>query len=233
MKALLNPGTVLGAIVAITGALVGRWEAVLIGLGMAAVGLFVFATKRSAQLRSENPLDQVSNQNRSRILPIRRLAVEIEEIVDASPNDPIVQVIGNEAKADAQRVLASAVRVLQIRDSLRKSLSEQGVLDRQMAELRRQAEAAANAEEREMLRSALALREEQHAQLALAEEAIGTIDANLAQASAVLSELKTRLALSASGGADLDQDDMRETISRLHSLGASLDEAEQFLGGQP
>lgn len=230
MRWLLNPVGLMFLVVAGIGAFINRPEAVALGVGGYLIMLAATAMRASAQVRNSQPADMVSNENRSRILPLARLAREVSEIANKYASNPVVKVIGPQAKSDAERIVEQSVRLLNLRDDLRNALTRQEQLERSMEELRSGIEET-DGPQREMLAAAISAREQELKQIERAKEGLSTVDAHLAQAEAALSELRTRLQLAASGSAEIDTDNMRETIVNLEAISASIDEAEAIMRG--
>lgn len=231
MKWLLNPVGLVFLAVAGIGAFFGRAEAVALGIGGYIIMLAASAMRSSAEVRRTQPADMVSNENRSRILPLARLAREVSEIAAKYAENPVVKVMGPQAKSDADRILEQSVRLLNLRDDLRKALASQERLEQSIEQLRSSSEAATAVPQKEMLDAAISARETELRQIERAKEGLMTVDAHLVQAEAALSELRTRLQLAAAGSAEVDADNMRETITNLEAISASIDEAETIMRG--
>lgn len=231
MKWLLNPVGLIFLAIAGVGAFINRPEAVALGIGGYLIVLAASAMRASAEIRRSQPVDMVSNENRSRILPLARLAREVSEIASKYESNPVIKVMGPQAKSDADRILEQSVRLLNLRDDLRKALASQQELERSIEQLRSSSESAQDGPQREMIEAAISAREEEQRQIERAKEGLKTVDAHLAQAEAALSELRTRLQLAAAGSAEVDADNMRETVTNLEAISASIDEAETIMRG--
>ncbi|MFQ3587248.1 MAG: hypothetical protein SNJ74_03165 [Fimbriimonadaceae bacterium] len=193
---------------------------------------FAFSIKVARKAREADPLEAVHSENRARIAPIRNLMADIRALVDEHGRDPTIGVIGREAIADSKRVFEQCVRMLSARDSLLRASGSRVETDREIARLESLL-ASSSSVERPSLEIALAARREERRHHERAGDAIVRIDAQMRQAEAVLSELKTRLSLAVSTAAapELEQESLAETLSRLKSLGDSLDEAVQVFQG--
>lgn len=193
---------------------------------------FVMSIKSTRKAREADPLEAVHSENRARIAPIRNLMADIQALVDKHGHDPAIGVIGREAIADSKRVFEQCVRMLSARDALVRTSGSRVETDREIARLESLL-ASSSSVERPSLETALAARQEERKHYERAGDAIMRIDTQMRQAEAVLSELKTRLSLAASTAAapELEQENLSETLSRLKSLGDSLDEAVQVFQG--
>lgn len=200
------------------------------GLGVAVVGVvsLVSGGFRRGGEAVHDQLDRVPNEERSRLIPIRKLAREIEELLTSQKGNAIVRALGPEAREDTQRIVAQAVEMVNLRARLQKA----AYLIPQVEKAIQEAESAiaAQPDQSAVLQSALIARKLELGHLQRAESGIQTVDAHLTEAAAALSELKSRLMMAAAGKAELGQESMRETLSRMRSLSATFDEAENVLG---
>lgn len=200
------------------------------GLGVAVVGVvsLVSGGLRRGGEAVQDPLDRVPNEERSRLIPIRKVAREIEDLIASQKGNAIVRALGPEALDDTRRILAQAVDMVNLRAKLQRA----AYLVPQVQKAIEDAEAsmAASQDQKAVLESALVARRLELSHLKRAESGIQTVDAHLTEAAAALSELKSRLMMASAGQADLGQESMRETLSRMRSLSATFEEAENVLG---
>lgn len=230
MRFFTHPLSILLGLGLVAGLAFGQYPLAIASL-VGWVGFAAFQSMRQTQARvGPSDANAVSNENRARIAPIRRFHREIAELVAAHQSSPAVKVIGAEAIQESQSILNQAVRMLQIRDSLSKTLHTQSENERERAEMEMRL-ASAGPEERDILEAALRARQLESEHFGPAKAGIERIDLALRQSEAALSELKTRLAVSASHSLDVQSadSDLSETLSRLKSLGTSLEEAEGML----
>lgn len=197
---------------------------VLVGGGLA------LTLKQNRATTSTSLLDTVRPEDRVRLRPIQRLRDEIEALVAANRNSAAIAVVGAEAVAEAQRILEHAATTLQIRAQVRRPLAESGEPSAEIAQLERDIAAAQSEPEREALQSALAARQLEAQHYEQIRAAVDRIDVGLKQAEAALAEMKARLAASAAEGRDeAANSELRDTLGRLKTLDASLDEAQDLL----
>jgi hypothetical protein len=194
----------------------------------------VLSIKQTNTGRAADPLDSVRNEDRSRLAPVRKLQAEIEKVVADNSSNVAVKVIGAEALTESNRIVDQCVRMLNLRAELSRATAGKSEAERGIAALEAQKAAATSDQERATLDSALAARRLEADHYAGASGTLERIDAGLAQAQAALSEMKSRLAMAAAGGSSAEdhEGELADTISRLKTLGASLDEAEQMAQGQ-
>lgn len=193
--------------------------------------LAVEAMKAAGRRRLEDPTESMDPESRTLFGPIRRLAQQIEEEVASNQQSTSVKVVGAEAVEEARRIRQQSASALQIRGELKKALRTKSLTERDAKELEEKAIGAATEEEREALEAALAARKLELQHYTTVESAIARIDGGIRQAEAALSEMRARLAVSATQDkAELAQgDELRETVGRLKSLSLSYEEAEQML----
>jgi hypothetical protein len=200
---------------------------ILIAFGMVA---FVAMARRGAVERGNDPTEAMDADSRSLYSPVRRLTEEIEEL--AGKQDSVTaRVVGTEAAQEAKRIREQCARALIARTSLVRASRGEAMANLEIQKLDSQVAAATNESEKAALQGAKEARQMELAHYTRAREALERIDGGVRQAVAVLSEMKTRLAVG-SGSEKLEaagEDDLRETIGRLKTLSVSYDEAEQAL----
>ncbi|MBX3120279.1 MAG: hypothetical protein KF784_14535 [Fimbriimonadaceae bacterium] len=191
-------------------------------------GAFFFGMRRAPTVTAtSNILDRVSNNNRARIAPVKRIYEDISSIVAKNQTNAAVKVIGGETISEADLILNQCVKMLGHRDRILKSGAFDPNLADASSQLRSRAESAQSEEEKRSLESAAAAYEITSAQAGKAREALDRIDAGMKEAEAALELMKSRLnaaALGTDGPSSYDED-FRESIMRLRSLEGSLTEA--------
>lgn len=204
---LLHPVALIGEGLLLAGALTLRAELIVLG-ALVWIGWAAALGMRSSQRRaSVSLLEQVSNANRTRFLPLHRLYGQIEQIVRQNESNPAVSVIGGEALSEAEGILNEAVRVLAVRDQVIRAAQNIHV--------------AANRAQR----SASEANSPSGTPEGQANEAVGRIDAVLRESEAVLAELLSRLSAAVVEQAQtVGGDEISDTLSRLKALSTSLEE---------
>lgn len=184
------------------GLVMGRYELSVLGL-LGWIGFVAFQSMRATQAKQQSdPTTGLTNDARTRILPIRRLVAEIEKLVSSGGDSTAIQVIGTEARKEAQAILAKAALLASTRDDLEGAVAHVSPGTTEGAQA-----------------------------IETAMKGIADIDGALGQMEAGLADLRARFALSIAQtvGGTQDQQSLEETLSRLKALGSSLDEAEAFL----
>lgn len=224
MNFLLEPLRSLSPTVAMV-----EWVAIA-ALALVGIAFFFGLRKAPRNVGSTNILDRVSNNNRVRIAPIKRLYEDLCAIVEKNGSNATVKVIGEQTVREAEEIIGQCVKMLAHRERIVKS----GALDPELArasdELKAQAGEAQSDEERRSLESAAAAYEITSAQAGKAKEALERIDAGMKEAEAALELMKSRLnaaALGTDGPSDYESD-FRESIMRLRSLDGSLTEVMEM-----
>lgn len=198
--------------------------AVIVGVGLAAV-----QTMRRTRTNYEGlPTDGLSLEAQARLRPLLAARKQIGEIAERNAGHPAIKVIGAEALQEADELIANAGGLLKARFELTRS--SQVDAPGQIERLRAKREASTDMLERDRLDAAIALAERSSDHGKKVETALQRIDAQIEEARAGLEQLRAELAASLTE--DLDSNTtLRDTLGRLQSLGASLDEARELLQG--
>lgn len=222
---------VLSEVVTVLGVVLGRIDVLALGVvGWVAVTawLSIRSTNRGAAI-STFSLDSVRNENRTRLLPIKRLHDDIAKVVAENSDKPVVKVVGAEALVEARRVGEHAIRLLNLRDQVLSAVRGQEDAQRRLEQAEGQL-AQTQGPEREALEVVAQAHRQEIEHYEGAESALKRIDAELRLAEAALAEAKARILVSASrDGSPVEGDsELADTIRRLKSLQQSFDEAESL-----
>jgi len=196
------------------------------------VAAAILSIRTGAKQRAEQPGESLPLADRSLLTPLRRLTQELEETVAKNKEAPSVQILGREAVQDAQMMLRKAESMLTTRRELKRILGGEFASQRAVEELEAKLAVMNESAERETLQSALAARQIELNHYQEARRGIERIEANLKQAEAALSEIKTRLSLAGSQNReamDGDPDELRDALTRVKSLSASFEESKEIL----
>ncbi len=222
-------GIVAGLIVGVIGFVIGQPAIGILGFVGALAAVFVATTKATAQNRSALGEDMVRPEQRAIIRPMRKLRDDIAQIVDTNKTSSAVRVIGGEAIAEADRILQHCVEMLNIQASIKRGYSGRD-MSAELARLQNELNSTDDIEHKTTLESTHQAMQMEHASQSQMGHALEQIDNNLARALAALTEMKARLSVSATTSQELGMDEnLGDTISRMKSLSASFDEAEEFL----
>lgn len=232
MSPLLKPIPLLVLAIGITLYVLGYPMYAAVAVFAAIGALALDSMRHGATERLSDPSEGLAPDERSLLVPIRRLVGEIEEVVEKRSDAVMIQTVGVEARDEARRLYGQIARSLRARTELRRiSLQGPGAMG-EISRLEERISAASNEDERRALASALDARRQELTHYEEVGAMLSRIDGGLIQAEAALSEIKARLAIGA--GAErarmIEQgDELRETLGRLRVLRASYDEIDQVL----
>lgn len=232
MKTLLHPIPIGAVLVAVLGAVLSNPAMVVLGLLVAVASVGLLAARGAQATRAADLGEGLSNEGRTRLQPVRRLVGEIDRIVQENAQSATVQIMGAEARAESQRLYDQVAKSLAQRDGLERSLHPRYEAQKALEAARARRESATGAEA-DSLDQAIAARTQELAQYDKAQAALQQIDVGVAQAEAALAEMKAKLAVSATGDqiATSNESDLRDSLSRMKSLSAGYDEADQVIRG--
>lgn len=208
----------------------GAWAASIL-VALVGIAAMAVAGARGAAESRDSLQEEMHPADWARLAPIRKHREAIRNLVETKRNEPAIAVVGAEALAEADRILAQAARMVSLRRDLIRAASGRTEAQHDLADLDREIAEAATEDERNSLRSALEARQREVAHYDQAEAAKDRVETGLRQAEAALAEMKARLTTAAASAGGHQEDELRETIGRLKSLGTSLDEAEAWLKG--
>lgn len=200
-------------------------------LGVAAIvgGVAIALGQNVVNLRRAQEADVVSGlslDSQARLRPLLQVRSRLADVAERNQHHPAIKIIGGEALEEADALISKSASLLQARTELLRAGKTD---DRDRIEtLRAQMEAATDLQEKDRLQTALAIAEGTQDHNTRRQAALNAIDSQLEEARAVLEKLHAELAASVAEGLDADED-LRDTLGRLKSLGTSLDEAEELL----
>lgn len=214
----------------ITGNIALGLLAMLTAVAVAAVASIGAAQRQ----RQATGVEDLPHESRALLRPILRLREELREFVGKHSESAALKVIGAEALQEADTIVEHATRLLTLRAQTKKAALGRSLSEQEVAQLEVQLEGATNPAERQALENALAARRAEREHYGPLQDSLRAIDSSLKQAEAALSEMRARLNLAVSDEARFvsgDQQDLNDTVARLRSLSASMDEAEELLRG--
>jgi len=203
----------------------------LIGAGFTLVKMTM---ERVRLERLESGLDVLAPPDRAQLAPIRRLRQEIEALVDGHKRSASIAVIGPEAVHEAKQVHEQCVRLLSLRREMRRALADSGAVAGEITSLERRLADSKSEGERTALQSALDARRLEATHFVKMEDVLATVEGDLVQAQAALSEIKARLSVAAAEErvGEAAGEDLREALGRVRALSKGFEEAEAFLKDQ-
>jgi chromosome segregation ATPase len=231
-KVLFHPFPLAFLFVAIGSAIFGQTALSVLALVASLASVAFLSVRESRSLRDEGVMEDLSNEERAQLGPLRKLRNEIAQIVEAKNEDISIAVVGKEAIQEADHILEQCAKLVHLRKELRRGLFSQAESSKQIQSLQTEL-AAASDDQKKTLEDALNARKLEESHYGDSAKSLEQIDAKLKQAEAALSEMRARLATASSATAGTEPaSELEDTIGRLKSLGGSLDEAEDFLKGQ-
>lgn len=208
---------------------------VFIILGLFLLGFFgfVFGLKMSvARERARTGLPhptEMSAEVRHLTAGLRRQREELMRSVRAHRDLPELQVIGNEALETSADLIIKVTNIAQQRDELRRAHQRAGLGEEEEARLELRSAQATSVEEKAAIEKTLANYRHAKDNLEEAEGRLGDFGQQVRDGEAVLAELHSKMLLMTTLGSRDKGEDLRETLSQLHSLSSSLDEVEATL----
>lgn len=201
------------------------WIAVII-VGAGVIGALAATIGRTRRSYELDPTQGLSLDSQARMRPLIRAQKQLADITERNGAHPAIKVIGSEAVKEADEIVAKAADLLKARsDLLHAGLSNDSA---RIDNLKAKLELATDLMERERLEAALALAEGAADHNAQRANALAQIDAQLDEAREALEATRAELAAALTDDGTA-QEDLREHLSQLQSLGESLDEAKELL----
>jgi len=200
-------------------------------VGVLFVGALAWEGMKANKQRPEPHPSELSPESRTLLRPLRELRDAIQQVVDQNQDVAQIKVIGGEALIEADTILKHGLKLVQTRETLKKTLKSKSEATLEVAKLEEKAKNAETDQVRDSLNAAIEARNEEISHYAVAETALKNIDSRLQQAEAALAELKGRLATGAAQArtTELDEDDLTGMVDRLRTLSASFTEAESMI----
>jgi hypothetical protein len=231
MKPLMHPVPIACLLIAVLSGIMGNLPVMLLSLlaGVASVGLL---SARAAQSGRAEHYEDLSAESRILLSPVKKLAADIETIIDTNKDSEVIRIIGAEALTESQKLQAQVAKSLSMRDDLTRTLKGRAVAERAV----REAEAklpSASEEEKESLTTLIQSRTMEIQHYGEIEKQVKRLEVGITQAEAALAEMKARLSLSASSerATSGEGDDLRATIGRMKNLNESYEESAQMIQG--
>lgn len=204
----------------------------------AACGVAWLATVAIGSMKSQgaaltSSFDQYGLSPEARIAyrPIQKLYEELTELVRSHSNVTVVKVIGQQALEEAAQIVGHAQRLAKIRDDLQRMLRKRSELDVALGRLQSESALATSPESQRSLGAAIEAKRAEISQFAEVERGLRKVDADLLQAQTVMSQIKSQIALAGANAStdSVAEEDLAQIVSRMRSLGTSLEESEQLM----
>lgn len=198
----------------------------LIIVGAGVVGALAATIGRTKKAYELDPTEGLTLDAQARLRPLIRAQQQLAEITERNGSHPAIKVVGAEALQEADGIISRASDLLKARSELLRAGPSND--EERIEGLKAKIELSTDLLERERLEAALALAEGAQDHRERRQEALSQIDAQLEEAREALEATRAELAatLTEQGGTE---DDLREHLSQLQSLGDSLEEAKTLL----
>jgi len=232
MRSLTRPVALLFAGLTVVAAVAGMPALVAMGLiGWVASVAFHTFREQAARNRAEAALESLPAAARLQARRLQTAYDQLKQMIELHSGRTAVRVVGHEALIEADNVLDHALRLIQARSELERTLRARSQAS---VELRRLQDAESRAESgpvRDAIHSAIAAKTAEIERYNNVVEAMERIDAQLVQAESTLSELKSQIAMAGAEAAEAHDDlsGLNGVVSELRALGSSLQEAQTLL----
>lgn len=228
MKHLLRPVS-LGALgVALIGLIFSQPAILVLGLAVW-LGYVAFSTIKESGAHKHD--SDVSSEGRAILRPLKEMRGQIAKLVESFSDRAEISVIGREAIKEADALIEHTGKLVDVYDQIVTSLRGQSKAELEIKKLAKQIEDAEDGPYKEALVSSAVTRQNELDHYAKSEETKQRIVTKVKQAEMALYEIKSKLSVSAVGAEtdDLHDDELEGMVSRLKSLSASFDEAEELV----
>lgn len=220
--------TILGAILAIVGIVVGQVALVVLGIVLA---IFVWGLKAmsTTQANVDDSIDHLSPESRILIRPLKRIYSEMQEATKGKA-ESISPYLAEQALAESKRLLDQSVAALLLRDKLVREGRGRYEANKSVDDLQARLDSSTTEDEKASLKSALDARHQEIAHYDSLQPGIAKIESSVKQAEAAMAEMRARMISSSSSGlAEQGSDPLRDAVGRMQALSSSLTEAQEML----
>ena len=228
MRHLFRPVSLGALAVALFGLIISQPAISVLGLAVW-LGYVAYSTIKESGARNHE--SSVSSEGRALLRPIKELRGQIAKIVGAYSDRPEITVIGKETLIEADALIEHTGRLVVVYDQITSSLRGQREAEQDIKEMAKKIEGTEDGPLKDALVSSAVASQNELNRYKQGEETKVRIVAKVKLAEVALSEIKAKLSTGAIGAEpdDLQQDELAGMVSRLKSLSASLDEAEEMV----
>jgi hypothetical protein len=222
-------GVGLGLLLAVIGAALGQISLVVLGLvlGFIVVAFVSMAVTRANQ--EDDLYEKLSPESRILARPLKKLHEEMAEAASGQSSS-MSPYLSQEALRESSQLLKQSINALLLRDKLMKESRGRYDAEKSIGDLEFRLANTTSEDETTSLKSALDARRMEIAHYERAKQGTSKIESSVKQAEAAMAEMRAKLITSGSTGvADQESDPLREAVGRMHSLSASLTEAQEML----
>ena len=228
MRHLFRPVSIVALAVALVGLIVSQPAVTVLGIAVW-LGYVAFSTIKESGANKHD--SELSSEGRALVRPIKELRAQIAKIVDSYSDRPEITVIGKEALIEADALIEHTGKLIVVYDQITSSLRGRSEAEHDIKEIAKKIEGTEDGQLKDALVSSAVARQNEINQYKASEETKVRIVAKVKLAEVALYEIKSKLSAGAIGAEpdDLQQDELAGMVSRLKSLSASFDEAEEMV----
>ncbi len=209
-------------------------ELILIaGIVFLGLGGFAFALARAGlKTKEENP-QGMDTRSRSLLRTFDQEEQKVKALIKSHPHHPVVQGLAMDLLAEIETMKSGSASLAERSSKLRQASIAQGRLHHQVQELTARLDRAQGAE-KTGLESSLQAKQSELSMAKDAGQQSRDLDAKIEAAAAELSLIRAKLEQAAlTDTYDSDEDSLRASLNRLHSLWSSAEEAQDFINLKP
>jgi len=229
----------------VAGAIAGGVVGIILGPAFGLVaGIAVFALSGMAALAASNansdPLrtgidkvDELHPNLRQRLRPLLRSQEEIRTLLDKNSSNPILSVLSFDIQSEVQQVLSRAGDLLEARGKLRKLMFGSATAKSQLTALEAKRLQASDEQVAASIDEAIGARKKEIENYERLQVLDNRIEASLASAESILSELKSRVIKTIAESADAEREysrqELLEMAKRMETISRTMEESAKAL----
>lgn len=203
------------------------------GIALVGFGIFAVALANAGKKTKSEGEEGLDTRSRTLLRTFDQEEQKVRTLIQSHPHHPLVQGLAMDLLAEIEAMKSGSLKIAERSSRLRQASIAQGRLQHQVQELTTRANRAQGAEKAGIEASLQAKQSE----LSMAEAAgqqSRELDAKIESAAAELSLMRAKLEQAAlTDTFDSDEDGLRASLNRLHSLWSTAEEAQDFINLKP
>lgn len=205
----------------------------LAGIVLLGAGIFAVALAKAGKRTKTEGEEGLDTRSRSLLRTFDQEEQKVKSLIQSHPHHPLVQGLAMDLLAEIEAMKSGSAELAEKSSRLRQASIAQGRLQHQVQELTSRAGRAQGAE-RAGIDTSLQAKQSELAMAEAAGEQSRELDARIESAAAELSLMRAKLEQAAlTDSYDSDEDSLRSSLNRLHSLWSSAEEAQDFINLKP
>lgn len=205
----------------------------LAGVVLLGAGIFAVALANAGKRTKSDGEEGLDTRSRTLLRTFDQEEQKVKTLIQSHPHHPLVQGLAMDLLAEIEAMKSGSIKIAERSSRLRQASIAQGRLQHQVQELTARASRAQGAEKSGIDASLQA----KQGELSMAEAAgqqSRELDAKIESAAAELSLMRAKLEQAAlTDTFDSDEDGLRDSLNRLHSLWSTAEEAQDFINLKP